>query len=147
MAESGCIRISFGIESFNGAVGTELPRLKRDTWEHFSKISDAAKEKELEINVFLIFGLPGDNPENMRHTIQTCLDQGIRVRPTIYTPYDKLNHEMTSIEVSAFNRQLFVDGTISAGDASDFYALFYNNQLDKATKIMDKIYRHPVHHE
>lgn len=147
MAESGCIRISFGIESFNGAVETELPRLKRDTWEHFSKICEAAKEKEVEINVFLIFGLPGDKPENMRHTIQTCLEQGIRVRPTIYTPYDKLNHEMTSIEVSAFNRQIFVDGTISSEDASDFYALFYNNKLDKSTKIMDKIDRHPVHHE
>ena len=139
MGEAGCVRISFGIESFDNLGASQLPKIKQNTFLQFQEICRVARECQIEINAFLILGLPGDSPQSMEAMMKICLDQDVRIRPTIYTPYEQLNDEMTVHEISAFNRQIFIPGLLSEEETDKFYQLFYNNKLDKPTKVMENI--------
>lgn len=139
MAAAGCVRVSFGIESFDEDAGNLLPKIKQNTRSHFNEICNMAKECGVEINVFLILGLDGDNPERMKRTIDICMAEGIRIRPTLYTPYEKMHTEMSVAEIAQFNRQLFVPNILSDADANAYYQIFYNNVADRPTQVTQRI--------
>jgi anaerobic magnesium-protoporphyrin IX monomethyl ester cyclase len=141
MGKAGCVRVSFGIESFDENAGMGLPKLKRDTWEHFEHIVNIANQNQIEVNCFLILGLPSDNADTMSKTIQKCLELGARVRPTIYTDYSTLRDDMSIYDVSMFNRQLFLPKTININEETKFYVQFYANKNDKITQVDKLIYR------
>ena len=142
MAKSGCIRISFGIETLNENASDELPKCKKDTKECLKQISATCKKLGIEVNCFLMFGVPGDSPPDVFETLKLCQQLETRVRPTIYTPYHLLKDNMTVEDVSNFNRQFFLPEAFTAEDAEQYYKLFYLNPLDKPTKVMEKIKNH-----
>lgn len=142
MAKAGCIRISLGIESFSREAAIGLPKIKRDTYDAFVNVVNIAKNNGIEINTFVILGLPGDTPENVKFTLQTCLDMGIRVRPTIFTPYNNLREDMLVNEVNQYNRQFFPDGLYEPELALEYYKLFYDLDGDRPTTIMQSIPSH-----
>jgi anaerobic magnesium-protoporphyrin IX monomethyl ester cyclase len=109
MAGAGCVRISVGVETFEETAAKELPRVKRETRERFERTAAWCNASGVELNCFVIVGLPGSTPEGTQATIDVVRAVGARVRPTLYTPYERMHASMSEREVSAFNRQTFVD--------------------------------------
>ncbi|MEU6073978.1 radical SAM protein [Micromonospora sp. NPDC047074] len=109
MARSGCVRISVGVETFETEAEGELPRVKRSAAARFETLVRWCDQYGVELNCFVIVGLPGTSPEGTRKTMEMISAAGARVRPTLYTPYHQMRADMTEREVSAFNRQTFVD--------------------------------------
>ncbi len=60
---------------------------------------------------------------------------GHRVRPTVYTPYEQLAPEMSQVEFSSFNRQLFLHNELDDQDKQYLYQTLYNNSFDVASDI------------
>ncbi len=139
MGASGCVRISLGIESFTHTAALGLPKIKQDTLKAFTRIVNFCRDADIELNCFIMLGLPGDTPHDVKQTMDICFEQGARVRPTIYTPYHWLTNEMTVAEVSHYNRQLFPPGYLSAEQTAEYYKIFYDNQNDRETRVMEAI--------
>ena len=88
------------------------------------------------MNCFIILGLPGDSPDKLAYTIDLCEQYNARIRPTIYTPYNDIIDDLSDETLMQYNRQLFVDGTVSLEDAEQYYNLFYNRRYFK-TPVRD----------
>lgn len=56
------------------------------------------------------------------------------MRPTVYTPYDRIEADMTLEEVGGFNRQMFVEDIYSGEQKDLLYKLLFGNHADRATK-------------
>jgi radical SAM superfamily enzyme YgiQ (UPF0313 family) len=117
----------------------KLPKVKQGIYDQFVAVVETCKKYNVELNCFIVLGLPGDSPQNVRHTIDLCLASGARVRPTIYTPFDHLKEDMSLSEVSSFNRQVFPKGYVSEEDELEYYKLFYSLKSDKSTTVMHNI--------
>ncbi|MET0403005.1 MAG: radical SAM protein [Cystobacter sp.] len=139
MARSGCIRISVGIETFSVEAASSLPKLKRDSRSEFDEIAQLCLRYGVELNCFVILGLPGDSLEGSKATIDHVIRSRARVRPTLYTPYHLMRPDMTEEEISGFNRQLFTPGVCSAEQATEYYRLLFANAADRPTQVMEKI--------
>ncbi|HEU5160821.1 MAG TPA: radical SAM protein [Streptosporangiaceae bacterium] len=109
MARAGCVRISVGVETFETAGGQGLPRIKQSALDRFRTVVGWCDRHGIELNCFVIVGLPGTTPEGTRRTMETVREAGARVRPTLYTPYHLMRDDMTERQLSGFNRHLFVD--------------------------------------
>jgi radical SAM superfamily enzyme YgiQ (UPF0313 family) len=139
MAASGCVRISVGIETFSRGAAASLPRIKREAREQFEQTASHCREAGIELNCFVMLGLPGDSPEDIRATIDLCRRHEARVRPTVYTPYDRMRDDMTVAQIGAFDRQLFVDGLVPDDAARAYYRMFHGHERDRATRVMERI--------
>lgn len=107
MAKANCIRISIGIENFfeNEKI-LAFPEIKKNTIEKFEKIVEICKHLNVELNCFVMLGIPGISVEESMKTIEKLNKYNVRIRPTIYTPYYEMNSDMQLNELSKFNRQL-----------------------------------------
>jgi radical SAM superfamily enzyme YgiQ (UPF0313 family) len=139
MSQSGCVRISLGIESFTNTAAIGLPKVKQDTLNDFKEIALICRKYNIELNCFIMLGLPGDTPQDVTNTIAICLEFGARVRPTIYTPYHTMHENMTVAEINRYNRQLFVPNLLTETITKEYYDIFYNNNNDKETRVMQNI--------
>jgi radical SAM superfamily enzyme YgiQ (UPF0313 family) len=147
MARSGCVRISVGLETLDTAAHKSLPKLKRVDEVSFEEIAGWCSRAGIELNCFVILGLPGDSPSGVRATVEKVLEVGGRVRPTIYTPYHLMRDDMSLAQVGEFNRQLFIEGTQPREIEQLYYELFYANADDRLTEVMAKIPRNPERDE
>lgn len=111
MATAGCVRISVGVETFDVDAAGQLPRVKQKAQERFKQVLGWCHAAEIELNCFVIVGLPGTTPAGTARTIEAIDASGARVRPTLYTPYHLMRPDMSEREISAFNRQIFVECT------------------------------------
>ncbi|MDZ4481525.1 B12-binding domain-containing radical SAM protein [Bacillus cereus] len=125
MAKSGCVRISVGVETLDIGAKDSLPKIKQDSEKVFNNIADWCVKYGIELNCFVILGLPGETLEGAEYTMQRVREKGGRVRPTIYTPYHLLREDMSEEDVSSFNRQLFIDGIIDGKEAYEIYQKFF----------------------
>lgn len=138
MSKAGCIRISLGIETITGAA-KHLPKSKQNIQNKFFETIDITRKVGIELNAFIILGLPSDDPDDVEQTIRFCLQNGVRVRPTIYTPFHELQNDMHPQLVSTYNRQSFIDNILPEDVMNKYYKLFYQNVLDTPTEVMHKI--------
>lgn len=111
MKESGCFRIGLGIESLEKNISELLPIEKSFQLSRLESIFSECNKFNIEINAFIMLGLKDETIEGIEETIKFIEDRGGRVRPSLYTPYHKLNNTMSNVEVSQFNRQLFPEYT------------------------------------
>lgn len=141
MSKAGCVRISLGIESFSPKVSISLPKCKRESKQLFDIIIEQCNKHGIELNCFIILGLPGDTPEEAEYTIKQVMKAGARVRQAIYSPYHLLSPAMDGKqEFFKFNRQIFYEHeNLTREDISKYYNLFYNNVDDRPTRVMEKI--------
>ncbi|PCG84218.1 hypothetical protein CIB93_20605 [Streptomyces sp. WZ.A104] len=119
MGRSGCVRISVGVETFQPEAETGLPRIKRDARRRFDDLVRWCHQAGVELNCFVIVGLPGTTPDGARHTIELINEAGARARPTLYTPYHLMRPDMTERELSGFNRHTFIPGDPAADPRQD----------------------------
>lgn len=144
MSQSGCVRISLGIETFSDSAAFGLPKCKRNMRQQFASIAELCNEHKIELNCFIMLGFPEDTPEQVFETADYCRALGARIRPTLYTPYQLLHENMSVLEVSQFSRQLFVPNTIDEKWTALYYEYFFNNKKDKATSVMQHIPQHEI---
>ncbi|MEE1782941.1 B12-binding domain-containing radical SAM protein [Streptomyces sp. SP17BM10] len=142
MAAAGCIRISVGVETFEENAEPGLPRVKRRAETRTEEVARWCRAHGIELNCFVIVGLPGTTPEGARHTMAAVKDLGARVRPTLYTPYEQMRADMTEAQLSAYNRQTFVDPeavrATTGREPGEFLALLYGGD-DYRTPATERI--------
>ncbi|WP_432168646.1 B12-binding domain-containing radical SAM protein [Streptomyces sp. bgisy031] len=136
MGAAHCVRISVGLETLDSDAYSGLPRAKRQNEEDLRALAAACAAAGVELNCFVVVGLPGTTVESARKTIETALALGARVRPTLFTPYDTLSAKSTDLEIMAMNRQTFVPGSVSfdSHEQHDAYGLLFGA---KATAVSD----------
>lgn len=72
MARAGCRQIDFGLETLNPAVCAKIGT--KATYEQTREIIEAAWQAGIRImTLYLIIGLPGDDPQSLRETFARCL--------------------------------------------------------------------------
>jgi radical SAM superfamily enzyme YgiQ (UPF0313 family) len=136
MAKAHCVRISIGIENLYENNGTTfLPAIKKDTIKKFESIALACNRCAIELNCFVMLGIPGITLEDSLNTIQTLNQYQVRIRPTVYTPYYKMNADMSLKDLAKFNRQLFDD---SMADKERLYNILFGKTL-KNTEVFKHI--------
>jgi anaerobic magnesium-protoporphyrin IX monomethyl ester cyclase len=111
MGESGCVRVSVGLETLDGGGAAALPRIKRGVDDELTALAAWTAAAGIELNCFVIIGLPGTDHAGALRTVRRVRELGARVRPTIYSPIDQMRPDMSAEEIARFNRQLFVEGT------------------------------------
>lgn len=109
MAQSGCIRVSVGIETLSSDKNEMLSQVKRNSEKKLVEVTRWCLENNIELNCFVIAGLPGESVVETNATIDKLKALKVRVRPTVYTPYGLIDDSMTVSDIQKFNRQLLVD--------------------------------------
>jgi anaerobic magnesium-protoporphyrin IX monomethyl ester cyclase len=137
MAQSGCVRISVGLETLDPDAKSSLPHSKQVQETQFYKVAKWCRSVGIELNCFIILGLPGQTITGATYTIEEVRKQDARVRPSIYTPYHELSSDMDEETVMSYDRQFFL-GDFSPEEVVEFYRLAFDEEI-KPTKIMHKI--------
>jgi anaerobic magnesium-protoporphyrin IX monomethyl ester cyclase len=139
MAESGCIRVSVGLETLDPLGQEMLPRQKQIELARFHALAARCNELGVELNCFTIAGLPGTTPEGVRRTVEEIRTVAGRVRPTMYGNIDRLQTATTLQDAALFNRQL-IHPEDSAGDDLQLYDIVFGHEA-RPTLIMNAIPR------
>ena len=124
MADSGCTRVSVGVETLEPAAQARLPRVKRPGTELLDRLADCCARVGIELNCFVILGLPGATVEGTLGTAAHLREIGVRARPTFYSPYHEMTAEMDERDIARYNRQL-APANLSVADAASLYALLH----------------------
>jgi anaerobic magnesium-protoporphyrin IX monomethyl ester cyclase len=106
MAAAGCIRVSVGLETLEPDGQGQLPPQKRIHAERFNELADACIKLGVELNCFVIAGLPGTTPNGVGQTVAAIRSVGGRTRPTMYANIDELRRSSTLEEAAMYNRHL-----------------------------------------
>lgn len=122
MGRAGCVRISVGLEALDAESQRMLPKPKRVSEDLVRSIASECQAAGIELNCFVILGLPGQTPEAASETIRLLTAMNVRIRPTIYSAYQKITGTMSLAEASQFDRQ-FITQTETE------YATFFNQML------------------
>lgn len=109
MASSGCTRVSIGVETLDPSVQAGLPPAKHIERQRFDRVAERCAALGVELNCFVILGLPGASVEGEQATADHIRAMGARLRPTFYTPYEELRADMAEHEVARYHRQLAPD--------------------------------------
>lgn len=140
MGRSGCVRISVGLETLEPDSQGTLPRAKQIEGEKFRTLAAWCSRAGIELNAFVIVGLPGTTPAGVARTIEVARETGTRVRPTMYTPYHGMSPTLSPLEISKFNRQLIADPK-TAEERHEWYAFMFGPE-DRLTTVYNAIPQH-----
>lgn len=141
MGRSGCIRISVGLETLEPAGHGTLPRAKQIHEEQFLELGRWCGAAGIELNAFVIVGLPGTTVDGVRRTREVVREAGARFRPTVYTPFEQMRPTMRAEEIARFNRQMLPADSVRPGvDASDLYRFVFGVD-DRLTTVHERIPR------
>jgi radical SAM superfamily enzyme YgiQ (UPF0313 family) len=124
MAASGCVRISVGVETLEPDAQSLLPSAKHCPEERFDRIAECCAGLGIELNCFVILGLPGATIEGTLATAAHVRARGARLRPTFYAPYHEMRADMDEREIARFNRQL-APAHLSDADVASLYQLVH----------------------
>lgn len=138
MGRSGCVRVSVGLETLEPEGHGALPRAKRIHEEQFLELGRWCQAAGVELNAFVIVGLPGTSVAGVERTRQVVRQAGARFRPTVYTPFERMSPALTPAEVSRFNRQLLPPGLEPVDDPADLYRFVFGAE-DRLTTVYERI--------
>ncbi|MFF0447641.1 B12-binding domain-containing radical SAM protein [Streptomyces sp. NPDC004609] len=136
MGRAGCVRISVGLETLEPDGHGALPRAKRVHEERFRELAAQCARAGIELNAFVIVGLPGTGAEGAARTRALVGEVGARFRPTMYTRLHDMTPAMTPLEISRYNRQLIADPG-RAPDEGLYDFLF--GQETRVTSVYERI--------
>lgn len=138
MGKSGCVRISVGLETLEPEGHGALPRAKRIHEEQFLELGRWCREAGIELNAFVIVGLPGTSSAGVERTREVVQAAGARFRPTVYTPFEQMAPTLTPAEVSHYNRQLLPPGLEIADDPAELYGFVFGEER-RVTTVYERI--------
>jgi anaerobic magnesium-protoporphyrin IX monomethyl ester cyclase len=145
MGASGCVRISVGLETLEPAGHGALPRAKQIHEEQFRELGRWCAEAGIELNAFVIVGLPGTSAEGVARTRVVVTESGARFRPTVYTPFERMTPAMRADELNRYNRQTFLDGALPPGtDTAPLYRYVFGVE-ERITSVHEQIPQRSEH--
>lgn len=128
MAESGCIRISVGLETLDVKAQQLLPNAKHCCEGQFLDLAVTCRQLGIELNCFAIIGLPGQSIEGLRRTIDVVRSAGAKVRLTAYSPYHLLSDQIEEEEMLRVYTRHLLPNDILSGQFSpeELYAIEFS---------------------
>ncbi|AUG78267.1 Putative radical SAM protein [Kitasatospora sp. MMS16-BH015] len=148
MGRAGCVRISVGLETLETDAQGTLPRAKHIEDDRFRTVARWCEQAGIELNAFVIVGLPGTTPAGVARTVATAREVGARVRPTMYTPYHAMSPALSTAEISRYNRQLIAEpgsgDPVEAERRAAWYAFMFGAER-RLTTVYESVPLHPDH--
>nr|AAF61217.1 SanA [Streptomyces ansochromogenes] len=140
MGAAGCVRISVGLETLDPQEGRVAAPGEEKSATDLDRLSAWCEESGIELNCFVIVGLPGTTIEGAERTIEAVQQRGGRARPTVYAPWELAGPDLPDHEMAAFNRQLFVPGThaLTDDELARGYDIVFGSQPD-VTQVFENI--------
>jgi len=124
MARSGCVRVSVGLETLEPDGQDTLPRQKHIELTRFHTLAERCRELGVELNCFVIAGLPGTTAAGVERTVREIRAAGGRVRPTMYGNIEALRSARTLDDAALFNRQLLHPADAGSGEETLYDVVF-----------------------
>ena len=123
MAKSGCYKIAIGIESIEKQ---DLESInKRYNQEVIIKGIQLLKKYNIQYKALVMFGVPNQTKENIKYTLDFLNKYDVKIRPTAYTPFYEMNHNMNTEQISKYDKRTYYEG-IPKLSYSDFLKLIYD---------------------
>ena len=140
MGRAGCFRISVGLESFEEDGIHHLPIQKMNTIDQFNKLIKWCDNANIQLNCFVIVGLPGTSVAGTQRMISYLHGTGVRVRPAIYSDYKLLHPEMSEQELIAnLSRHIIPpNANFAPEERRELYKLAYMVEADDVTSKLVK---------
>ena len=104
MSDAGCFRIGFGVESLEKEPQKNIGKFISE--KKLEKIIKTCLKYNITPLCFVMVGIPGQTKDGVRHTIKKIYEMGGESRLSIYTPYYKLNDNMSEREILSFKRMI-----------------------------------------
>lgn len=125
MAESGCYKIAIGIESVKN---TDLENVnKKYDNEEIEKGIKLLQKHNIEYKALVMFGMPNQTKESIKDTLDFLNEHNVNIRPTAYTPFYEMNHNMNEEQISKYDKRTYFDG-IADLSYNQFLRLIYDTK-------------------
>ncbi len=132
MAESGCYKIAIGIESVEDE---DLKSInKRYDSEVIVKGIKLLQKYNIEYKALVMFGVPNQTKDGIKYTLDFLNKYNVNIRPTAYTPFYEMNHNMNEEQISKYDKRTYYEG-IPDLSYKDFLRLIYDTKNYK--KILE----------
>ena len=125
MAEAGCYKIAIGIESVEQQ---DLDSIDKRYDNHIIiKGIQLLQKYGIEYKALVMFGVPNQTKESIKYTLDFLNKYHVNVRPTAYTPFYEMNHNMNPEQIAKYDKRTYYDGVedLSYGD---FLRLIYDTK-------------------
>lgn len=123
MAEAGCYKIAVGIESI---IVEDLEKInKRYDFQNLNLAIGLLNKYNIELKALVMFGMKGQNKDNILKTLDYLSEKKLVIRPTAYTPFYKMNEMMSLEEISKFDKRTYYEG-IEGLNYGQFLRLIYD---------------------
>jgi len=121
MARAGCYKISVGIETINRSakfLNKEFPR------EQIIRVAKYFKENSMTLKGLIMLGVPGQTRQDIIDLFSLLRDNGIKIRPTSFSPLDKLTEGNLSLEeIQKYDKFTFYDTGIENVSRKQYFNL------------------------
>ncbi len=107
MAESGCYKISIGVESLYNDNLNNLS--KTINYDMIIKSINLVKKYGIMYKALIMFGIPKQTKYELYNTVQKLQELGVVVRPTAYTPLYCLKRGMNPYDVCRLDKYTYYD--------------------------------------
>ncbi len=125
MAQSGCYKIAIGIESVEKE---DLESIhKRYDNEVIIQGIKLLKKYGIEYKALVMFGVPNQTKESIAYTLDFLNKYEVNIRPTAYTPFYEMNHNMNEEQISKYDKRTYYEG-IPNLSYQDFLKLIYDTK-------------------
>lgn len=125
MSKSGCYKIAIGIES------VENEDLKSINKRYDNKVIvegiKLLQKYDIEYKALVMFGVPNQTKESIKYTLDFLNKYNVNIRPTAYTPFYEMNHNMNEEQISKYDKRTYYDG-IPNLSYRDFLKLIYDTE-------------------
>jgi len=105
MADGGCRRISVGVETFSSQARELLCGGKG--WDLFPEIAEACRRYAVNLNCFLMLGVPGEERTAFVAGVRRLVSSGATVRITSYVPYQEITEHSAWDDLVRMNRKTY----------------------------------------
>lgn len=129
--ESGCTLISYGFES--GSPRMLHAMRKKINLNQMEKVVTLNRKYGLPIPVSFILGMPGEDEQSCKETVQFCIKNNLKLNSLMYaTPYPGTPLFDFAIESGRIRKEDVHDFAMRLGDARDFVVNLTDAFTDKA---------------
>lgn len=122
MAESGCYKISVGIETINSSSEFLKKKFPKETMK---RVADHFNKYGIMLKGLIMLGVPGQTKDDIRELFCFMEENNIKIRPTSYSPLDELAdcENLTTEEIERFDKLTYYKYGVAGLTESDYFRL------------------------
>lgn len=119
MRDSGCVSISYGFESGSPRILKSMN--KNVTIEQMENAARINRKYEMMLPVSFIIGMPGEDEESCRETVEFCVRNNIPLKSMMFaTPYPGTELFEFAVSTSRIQKERMHEFVVKLEDARDF---------------------------